>query len=52
MGLIWQWLRLPDDVVFALGALLMAYDFIIKLHTFFPKFFNERTEEDITEKVS
>lgn len=35
--LLWQWLRLPGDVVFALGALLMAYDFLIKLKPFFPK---------------
>lgn len=28
--LLWQWLRLPGDVVFAIGALLMAYDFCIK----------------------
>ncbi|MGH8141314.1 MAG: cbb3-type cytochrome c oxidase subunit I, partial [Steroidobacteraceae bacterium] len=28
--LVWQWLRLPGDVVFALGALLMAWDFIRK----------------------
>lgn len=37
--LLWQWLRLPGDVVFALGALLMGYDFIIKLRPFFPRFF-------------
>src|SRR5665213_3216829 len=24
--LVWQWMRLPGDVVFALGALLMAWD--------------------------
>jgi nitric oxide reductase subunit B len=29
--LFWQWMRLPGDVAFALGALLMAADFIIKL---------------------
>lgn len=28
--LVWQWLRLPGDVLFALGALLMAWDFIRK----------------------
>ncbi|MCW5590427.1 MAG: cbb3-type cytochrome c oxidase subunit I [Legionellales bacterium] len=32
--LLWQWLRLPGDVVFAAGALLMGYDFIIKLKPF------------------
>lgn len=35
--LFWQWLRLPGDVVFALGALIMAFDFICKLGPFFPK---------------
>ena len=29
--LLWQWMRMPGDIVFALGALLMAWDFIIKL---------------------
>jgi nitric oxide reductase subunit B len=29
--LTWQWLRLPGDVLFALGALLMAWDFIRKI---------------------
>ena len=28
---LWQWLRMPGDIVFALGAVLMAADFIIKL---------------------
>ncbi|MDE3017098.1 MAG: cbb3-type cytochrome c oxidase subunit I [Pseudomonadota bacterium] len=28
---LWQWMRLPGDVVFAAGALLMAVDFIIKI---------------------
>lgn len=27
----WQWMRMPGDVVFSLGALLMAWDFIVKL---------------------
>jgi nitric oxide reductase subunit B len=27
----WQWMRLPGDVVFSLGALLMGWDFIIKI---------------------
>jgi nitric oxide reductase subunit B len=27
----WQWMRLPGDVVFSAGALLMAWDFIAKL---------------------
>ena len=27
----WQWMRMPGDIVFALGALLMAWDFVTKL---------------------
>ena len=38
--LFWQWMRLPGDVVFAIGALLMAWDFIVKLRPLPP-----RTEE-------
>jgi nitric oxide reductase subunit B len=34
--LVWQWLRLPGDVVFAVAALLMAWDFIVKLRRFYP----------------
>jgi hypothetical protein len=34
--LFWQWMRLPGDVLFALGALLMAWDFIAKLGPFVP----------------
>ncbi|HET8882152.1 MAG TPA: cbb3-type cytochrome c oxidase subunit I [Solimonas sp.] len=34
--LFWQWMRLPGDVVFALGALLMAWDFIVKLRPLYP----------------
>ncbi len=28
--IFWQWMRLPGDVIFAIGALLMAWDFIVK----------------------
>ena len=35
--LFWQWMRLPGDVVFALGALLMAWDFIAKLRPLYPQ---------------
>ena len=35
--LFWQWMRLPGDVVFALGALLMAWDFIVKLRPLYPR---------------
>ncbi|HET9160486.1 MAG TPA: cbb3-type cytochrome c oxidase subunit I [Caulobacteraceae bacterium] len=27
----WQWMRLPGDVVFSLGSLLMGWDFLMKL---------------------
>jgi nitric oxide reductase subunit B len=36
--LFWQWMRFPGDVVFALGALLMAWDFVIKLRPIYPRF--------------
>jgi nitric oxide reductase subunit B len=36
--LFWQWMRLPGDVVFVLGALLMAWDFAVKLRPLFPRF--------------
>lgn len=35
--LLWQWLRMPGDILFAIGALLMAYDFTLKLKPFFPR---------------
>jgi len=34
---IWQWLRMFGDVVFAIGALLMAFDFFMKLRPIFPE---------------
>ena len=33
--LLWQWLRMPGDIFFALGAVFMTYDFITKLRPFF-----------------
>lgn len=39
--LLWQWLRTPGDIVFAAGALLMAYDFILKIRPFFPGLIGE-----------
>jgi nitric oxide reductase subunit B len=36
--LVWQWMRLPGDVVFAAGALLMAWDFFVKLGPMLPGF--------------
>lgn len=35
--LFWQWMRLPGDVLFATGALLMAWDFMVKLRPLFPE---------------
>lgn len=35
--LFWQWMRLPGDVAFAAGALLMAWDFLVKLRPLFPQ---------------
>lgn len=35
--LLWQWLRIPGDVAFAIAALLMAYDFAMKFKLFFSK---------------
>lgn len=35
--LLWQWMRLPGDVVFAAGALLMGWDFIVKLRPLYPR---------------
>ncbi|MCW8409882.1 cbb3-type cytochrome c oxidase subunit I [Legionella sp. PATHC035] len=43
--LIWQWLRLPGDVFFALGGLFMAYDFIKKLGPFFPRWVRAKNVE-------
>jgi nitric oxide reductase subunit B len=34
---LWQWMRFPGDVLFALGALLMAWDFLVKLRPLFPR---------------
>ena len=36
--LVWQWMRFPGDVVFAVGALLMAWDFILKARPILPRF--------------
>jgi nitric oxide reductase subunit B len=35
--LLWQWMRLPGDVVFAAGALLMAWDFAVKSRPLLPQ---------------
>ena len=36
--LFWQWMRMPGDIVFALGALVMAWDFLVKLRPLLPGF--------------
>lgn len=36
--LLWQWLRFVGDIPFAAAALLMAYDFIVKLAPLYPSF--------------
>lgn len=34
---LWQWLRFPGDVVFGVGALIMVWDFWVKLKPVFSK---------------
>jgi len=34
---LWQWMRMPGDIVFALGALAMALDFVLKLRPLLDK---------------
>ena len=29
----WQWMRMPGDIVFSVGALLMGWDFLMKLRS-------------------
>ena len=36
--LFWQWMRLPGDVVFAVGAVMMAWDFLVKARPLLPSF--------------
>lgn len=33
----WQWMRMPGDIVFALGALVMTCDFVIKIKAFYQR---------------
>ena len=35
--LFWQWMRMPGDIVFALAALMMAWDFMIKVRPMLPR---------------
>ena len=32
---MWQWLRFPGDIVFAVASLIMMFDFVIKLKPFY-----------------
>ncbi len=45
--LFWQWMRLPGDVFFAIGALLMAWDFFAKLGPMLPGFLARRSTRAI-----
>ncbi|MDA3876142.1 MAG: cbb3-type cytochrome c oxidase subunit I [Halothiobacillus sp.] len=40
--LLWQWLRFPGDVVFSAGAVLMAFDFLLKMGPFMPNFLRRK----------
>jgi nitric oxide reductase subunit B len=46
--LVWQWLRLPGDVVFAVAALLMAWDFLVKLGPVYPHFVERVTRRPVS----
>jgi nitric oxide reductase subunit B len=37
---LWQWMRMPGDILFAAGALFMAWDFITKLGPLLPVWMN------------
>lgn len=44
---IWHWLRTPGDIVFAAAALLMAWDFLVKLRgVYFPGWGGQRPRAD------
>lgn len=47
--IFWQWMRLPGDVLFAAGAVLMAVDFVIKLLPLYPWLGRRMTTEAISE---
>lgn len=44
--LLWQWLRLPGNVIFTIGALLITYNFIKKLRPFFLRLLRSKVLED------
>jgi nitric oxide reductase subunit B len=35
--LLWQWMRMPGDIVFAFAALMMAGDFLVKVRPMLPR---------------
>jgi len=35
--LFWQWMRMPGDIVFAVAALMMSWDFVIKCRPMLPR---------------
>jgi len=41
-AVFWQWMRVSGDVAFALGALLMAADFTVKLGPLYPSLARHR----------
>jgi nitric oxide reductase subunit B len=43
--LFWQWMRMPGDIVFALAALMMAWDFIVKCRPLLPSMFGGARDE-------
>jgi nitric oxide reductase subunit B len=45
--LVWQWLRLPGDVLFAIAALMMAWDFLVKLGPVYPRFVERVTRRPV-----
>ncbi|MCS6480350.1 cbb3-type cytochrome c oxidase subunit I, partial [Burkholderia thailandensis] len=42
---LWQWLRFVGDVPFAIAALLMAFDFVLKLAPLFPAVVNRMSRQ-------
>jgi len=50
--LFWQWMRMPGDIVFAVGALLMAVDFVIKLSPLYPPLARLLGRPRLTEDVA
>ena len=43
---------MPGDVVFAAGALLMAWDFVLKLRPFYPRLLRRRHTAVVEEAAS